>query len=291
LFGLVLAMMYSTNRFLMFLGTTVRWGEAAPVGDDEFPVPEDAPRARAIGWGIIAPALAAYGMLVFFQAGEYQLGAPVTESSLVKEYNKWSEGDMPEQIGPWARQKGSTFESRDRDNPFGKHSRTWQYRTKSGLAAVISFDYPFPTWHDLRLCYTSIGWGMESTDTFDATMDGAKVECVRFNLVKEFERRGYGWFTEFDQTGKPIPIYLPLGQNYIEQWTERYNDVRDRWLSLFGKAKAPPNFLDVLQVQVLVENPGPLSNEAINLCQTFFLQATELIRVKCQSNLATSTAR
>ncbi len=283
LFGLVLALMYSSNQFFRFLGTAVRWGEAAPVSDDEPTLISDTASARPVRWGWVAPALAGYGVLLLFQLGEMHLGAAVSESSLVKDYNKWTVDDLPAQISGWARQKDFSFASRDRDNPFGAHSRTWQYRSKGGLAAVISFDYPFPEWHDLRLCYQSIGWVMPGTETFTAAEGPVKLECVKFKLTKPFQLHGYGWFTEFDQTGKPVLVHEPdLSRSYSNlRWNDRFNDVHDRWLSLFGRAKAPPNFLDVLQFQTLVENAGPLSQEAQDQTQKFFLQAAELIRRRC----------
>jgi hypothetical protein len=252
-----------------------------------------APRPWSVGWGVVAPALVGYGLLVVFQLGEMQLGAILTESNLVKAYNGWTAEDMPEQIAGWQRQE-STFESRDRDNPFGAHSRTWRYLSKSGQPAVVSFDYPFPDWHDLRLCYKAIGWSQEHTDGLaqkvrdPATGREAEMDCVRFELTKPFELRGYGWFTEFDQTGKPTPVpngtfaETPATRTYTSmRWDERFPAIRDRWLSLFGKAKAPPNFMDVLQVQVLVEHYGPLTAAEKEQAEKFFLQAADLIRGKC----------
>src|SRR5205085_4484624 len=139
---------------------------------------------------------------------------------------------------------------------------------------------PFPEWHDLRMCYRSIGWNEIHSDSF-APKDGsgANLECVRFEVVKPFERRAYGWFTEFDQNGRPIPIREPdLTRSYTSlRWDERFTSVRDRWLSLFGKAQAPPNFMDVLQVQVLVEHYGRLPQEQRDQAQNFFLQAADVI--------------
>jgi hypothetical protein len=279
--------MFSTNQFLRFLGTAVRWGEAAPVEADDPPLMMDAASARSVSWGMVAPALAAYGVLFLFQVGEKQLGAAVTESSLVEGYNAWTVDYLPPSIGGWERQKDSTFNSRDRDNPFGAHSRTWQYRSKSGMLAVVSFDYPFPEWHDLRLCYQSIGWAMQASETFVAADGAVKLECVKFDLEKPFQLHGYGWFTEFDQNGKPISVRVPdLTQSYIDlRWKERFSLMRDRWASIFDRRKAPPTSFDVLQVQALVENSGPLAKESQDKAQSFFLQATELIRQRCVQGL------
>ena len=235
-----------------------------------------------------------YGVLILFQAGEIKLGAAGSESELVKYYNTWDKSYLPESIGAgWVQQPESTFEKRDRDNPFGAHSRTWQYRNKQGLVGVISFDYPFPEWHDLRLCYTATGWTMEKSEMFNVqTAPDAKMECVKFEIRKPFEERGYGWFTEFDQTGRPIPIRVPdLNKTYAQiRWGERLDAVRDRWLSLVGKATAPPSYMDVLQVQVLVKNFGQLSPEQKEQSERFFEQAAELIRRKCLAGLPAQPA-
>jgi exosortase len=295
LFGLVLALVASTDRFLMFLGTAVRWGgDAATAGAEELTLAVAEPRPWSVGWGAVAPALLGYGLLVLFQFGEMQLGAIVTETALVKSYNDWKAEDLPEQISGWARQPESTFESRDRDNPFGAHSRTWRYQNKSGMTAVVSFDYPFPEWHDLRLCYKAIGWGLNESDRVTQQVrdpgaaGAAELDGIRFELSKPFELRGYGWFTEFDQTGKPLMIPSGMVGEYTDprtyatlRWDERFPAIRDRWLSLFGKAKAPPNFMDILQVQVLVEHYGPLPAAAKEEAEKFFFQAANLIRAKC----------
>ena len=145
-------------------------------------------------------------------------------------YNSWTADDLPRSIGGWERQKGASFESRDRDNPFGADSRTWQYRSKNGLLAVVSFDYPFPEWHDLRDRYQSIGWNMTNSAFFEAKDAAVKLDCVKFEIAKPIVLKGYGWFTEFDQNGKPILVHVPdLTRTYSDmRWSERFMHRRSR---------------------------------------------------------------
>jgi exosortase len=296
LFGLVLAMMYSTNQLLMFIGTAVRWGDApAPAADVPAPPTHDSLRPP-VRWATVAPALAAYGLLLAFQVGEYQLGeGQVTESQLVQVYNGWTESDLPEQIGAWQRKSGDgKFESRNRDNPFGAHSHTWRYQTQNGLSAILSFDYPFPEWHDLRICYRGVGWVVTSTTTFNAPTPGgsAELECMKFELGKPFEHRGYVWFAEFDQLGKPVPIReVDMTRPYSDvRWSARFAAIQDRWMSLFRGTPAGPRNFDVLQVQVVAENYGPLEDSRHQdlrpQIEQLFLQGTELIRAKCAAAVA-----
>ena len=72
------------------------------------------------------------------------------------------------------------------------------------------------------------------------------------------------------------------------RWGERFAMMRDRWLSLIHKAEAPPNVMDVLQVQVLVENVGPLAPERRAQAEQFFLQAADLVRAKVAAGAAGS---
>ena len=66
----------------------------------------------------------------------------------------------------------------------------------------------------------------------------------------------------------------------------RFANVRDRWLSLVGMAKAPKNYHDVLQVQVKLDSAAPLAPEARAQAEAFFKQASELIHRKCLAGLS-----
>lgn len=290
LFGMILALVASTDRFLMFLGTAVRWGSAgAPTDLDDSKPPEQS-RAHAMTWGTVAPVIVVYGLLLLFQVGERQLGAGVVaESELTHYYNSWTVDDMPAVIqtekNEWQRQPESTFEKRDVDSPFGAHSRTWRYKSKNGIVAVVSFDYPFPEWHDLRKCYRAIGWNVRVTNPYDAqpNANGPKLPCVAFEMAKPYEERGYGWFVEFDQSGTPIPtnIYEHIPDYSLTRWGDRWNGIKERWMSLAHLSPTKPRQYEVLQVQVLVENFGDLPEAELKQIEQFFIKAAEIIRAKC----------
>jgi exosortase len=288
LFGLTLLMVASTDRFLKFLGTAVRWGEEPSATPDAVAAPSSGPRASAISWGAVMPVVAAYGVLAVVQFGERQFRVAITEPPYVQAYNSWTVDSMPAEIDSWQRQSEFTFESRDSDNFFGAHSRTWRYQAKNGLTAVVSFDYPFPEWHDLRMCYKGIGWREEQSEVFPHKVKGGELDCVRFELVKPFELRGYGWFTEFDPSGKPVTKaeVTVLPNNGAFDLNERLTSMRDRWSALFSGNPLAANEGEVLQVQVLVEHFGPLPAAEKEQVEKFFLKAAELVRLKCAADSA-----
>jgi exosortase len=289
LFGLVLALVASSDRFLRFLGTAVRWGDEPSGAAEAAPAPVGDAFVTRLGWSAFAPALAAYGLLALIQLGELHFRVAITEPAYVQRFNTWTVDVMPERIpGGWKRQDETTFESRDRDNPFGAHSRTWRYQAENGLMAIVSFDYPFPEWHDLRLCYKGIGWREEKSEPFTHKVKDGTLDCMKFELVKSFERRGYGWFTEFDPAGRPVPkgeVTILPNTGTINP-VERFRDMRDRWASLFGGVAMPMEFGDVLQVQVLVEHDGPLPAAEKDQVEKFFLQSADLIRGMCAAGAA-----
>jgi exosortase len=292
LFGLTLSLLASTDRFLLFLGTAVRWGharhDAAPAAA---PPAEPAARPR-LGWAAVTPAVAAYAVLVLFQVGDLGLGGGVSESSLVAYYNGFQHGDLPERVGPWVRQPADTFDIRDRENPldpFGAHSRVWRYQKDGGLTALVSLDYPFPGWHDLRNCYQGTGWTLGTSEAFDHRLpDGGDQACLRFAMVNSMVRHGYVWFAEFDQGGRPVDAESwATVRGYLgTRLSERAASLRDRWLALFSRRPAPPHYYDILQVQTLVENYGPLTEADQEQTKQLFTAGLDALRAKCLAGLA-----
>lgn len=77
-----------------------------------------------------------------------------------------SDVDLPPTIAGWKQDK---FEhvTRERNDIFANHSYTWDF-SRGDLAAVISVDCPWASWHDLAVCYGAIGWNVQP-DYFVAT--------------------------------------------------------------------------------------------------------------------------
>jgi exosortase len=288
LFAMTLGLIVSTDRLFAFIGTTIDWGKR-----DHSVRPALRPTGAPlfnVSWGTVAIVAAAYGGLILFQAGDYGLGDSVPESKLIASYNAFSETTMPEELDGWRRATGSTaFTARDAKEAlvvFGDHSRSWKYG-HNGVVAVVSFDYPFPSWHDLRMCYTMTGWTIAETEQFTASSNSqfGDLACISTRLTRPVERNAHLWFGEFDLNGRPItPSDSPISAAY--RWRERLKSMTRRWDSLRGKQVDPETGANsILQVQVLTETYGPLTPTERADTQKFFGAVLDHLRGKCRDAL------
>jgi exosortase len=293
LFALTLSLVASTDRLLMFLGTTVSWGRANK--SVSAPLRPSGAEPLGVTWGLFVPVALAYGVLMVFQAGDYGIGESIPESKLIASYNAFSAGTMPDELLGWKKGTGTTaFSIRDSKEIFdnyGEHSRTWRY-TRGNLAATVSFDYPFPFWHDLRMCYTASGWQIMENDEFNHTLsDGSgEVGCMWAHMTRPVERNAYLWFGEFDLNGRSIESKMPGGMNF--RFARRLDSLKSRWDRLTGKQVDPETrAFNILQVQVLTETVGTINPNEKKDIQQFFTAATETMRRKCLDVLKAAATR
>jgi hypothetical protein len=275
----------------MFIGTTIDWGRNKQAVRPPLR-PTGAP-AFNVSWGTVAVVALAYGGLILFQAGDYGLGDSVPQSKLIATYNGFTATTMPEELAGWRRATGSTaFTVRDATEAmvvFGEHSRTWKYQ-RGNLVAVVSFDYPFPVWHDLRMCYQMTGWTISENEQFtdSSTAHFGDLECISTRLTRPVERNAYLWFGEFDLNCQPVvPSDSPMSAAY--RWRERMKSMTRRWESLTGKNVDPETRANnVLQVQVLTESYGPLNPTERADVQKLFGAVLDHMRGKCREALSTA---
>lgn len=296
LFIITLVLLWSTDCLLRFFGSAISWGDRekrrkiVPAAE---PQPHWAP-----GWNVVAPAVFAYGALFAFESVEWLMALPSASMTELKDYyNTFTADTLPDDIEGWKQiQKDKFFdEGRHRNDPNpllpqGAYSRTWLYQGR-GRRILLSFDYPFPTWHDLRVCYSMTGWQMqpmEGKDDFQIPLKGASsdLDCVRVSMTKPAElRHGYLWFGEFDPNGNPVPKeYVSYGRGALIG--ERLAEVRDRWLSLVGARPRPqPKRFEILQVQALTEGYGQMTDAELAECEKFFASGVALVREKVVAGL------
>lgn len=290
LFALTLALVASTDRLLMFLGTTISWGSAKSKVSAPLRPTGAAPFSAT--WSLVAPAALAYGVLMIFQAGDYGIGESVPESKLIASYNAFSAGTMPDELVGWKKGSGATAftvrDSKDIFDNYGEHSKTWRYQ-RGNLTAIVSFDYPFPFWHDLRMCYTASGWFIEEFEEFNHPVPNGEVGCMRARMTRPVERNAYLWFGEFDLNGKFVESKVPGSLTF--RFDRRFDSIKSRWDRLIGANVDPETrAFNILQVQVLTETVGTLNPSELKEVQKFFVAAVETIRGKCLDALRAAAA-
>jgi exosortase/archaeosortase family protein len=288
LFGLVLLLLASTDRLLMFLGTSLTWGEKKAVIPPATPAAEPAavsPTRR--GWSFAVPVAAAYALLVLLQAAGYaagigQLTRNPFDAKVVEVSNGFAADTLPAAIGTWQRDPKSGFTTRDEPEMYyADHSRSWTY-ARAGTTVLLSFDYPYPEPHDLRICYTGTGWTVgAATDIRHPTPDQpGELVGVKFPISRPPSRSGEVWYCSFDQRGAPVE---QLGVTEF-RWGERLRSLQTSLGRLGGAAPVVRPI--ILQVQAKTESYLPLSEAEEKDVEQLFLTAAGLIRQKLVDGVA-----
>lgn len=148
------------------------------------------------------------------------------------------------------------YEEEDREfsSVWGTFSKTWRLKYDD-LVCVISFDYPFDKWHDVKACYTKIGWQIRDE------------EIIRDS--KEFR-----WGVS--QTGMKTPTgdfgyILCSHMNHLGEWVQPKPTTHDismftyylhpkRWSAPFG-VSVDKNKNTFYQIQMMIVTTNELDEE------------------------------
>jgi len=116
--------------------------------------------------------------------------------------------DLPAEVDGWML-TNFHLDHRGEESLFAAYSYIWVYK-KNDLKASLSLDCPYPSWHDLSVCYTGIGWDCQLEHFFD---DGAveskadlkteglqKQNFSRITMSKPDGTRGLVLFTVVDRS-------------------------------------------------------------------------------------------
>ena len=281
LFVAVLALVWSTDRLLLFLAAPAATAPPKPAAGPAAPASADAgprrpPRSVPAVWafGVL------YALLLLAHFGLY--GAPAADAPaeggpVAAAVERLDAASMPDQFERWQRLNYAPA-TRNPGSAFGENSRTWSYQAGPNTAA-LSLDYTFPAWHDLTRCYTGQGWTMDEQAVRKADgAAGAPADgCVAVKLSKPGYRSGYLLFCQFNRDGAPLEPRL--GAAYLSLY--RQEAALRRWLRLLqgGPDAAPPDPPGpVYQLQLFVESYAPLSASDQAAADALFLHALRSLR-------------
>ena len=151
---------------------------------------------------------------------------------------------LPDRIGDWHRTEiGPPRISKI--ETLGLSSAIWNYR-RPGMQAVVAFDYPISTYHDVSACYEANGWTIGKKEIF-VPADGAPPR-YQMEIKKNPGIHGTVWFATINEQG---------------EWVDRASVEHDfiTRLGIFGSRQET-----TYRVQLLLLDktpPDPLALEAM----------------------------
>ena len=169
---------------------------------------------------------------------------------------------LPDDLNGWALTEFTT-EQRSRSSIFGEHSRIWTYRAPVGDVR-ISFDYPFGSWHDLRVCYEGTGWSIVSTNSHSCRVAGGpSIEFLDVEMKRSDGQVGYLVFGEFENTGRPVdPMTLTDGSGLpLVSYLQR--GLKDRWAKRMVDFGVPIRTYQLQMLSVSHANSSPYERTVI----------------------------
>ena len=164
-------------------------------------------------------------------------------------------------IAGFVRQK-YTEEERRRDDIAGQYSNTWAFQNQN-MDVTISCDHLFLGWHDLRVCYTGIGWQVSESELDQSE---SVWHAMRVRLVKpDLGYYGLLFFSFFTASGEPFqPPDINNAQGLVQHR-----------LGTLSRLNTVPN---TIQCQTFVESPIPFTDDQIELVRRFHLQTRQQIK-------------
>jgi exosortase len=299
LFALTLLLLWSTDRLLMFAG---RSDETRRRYDPITISAETAHNGLSsllnLGHAFYrsTPLAVLFGIALAAQIAERVAMArlvPYSGSALSKLYQNMSVEVLPKQVHQWQRwDEKFHFEKRETGNPLGEFSQAWPYTLKprkpeEAAKCSVSLDFPYPDFHDLRICYANRGWTVLAPETFTyQTEDGLpELYCVKVPMVRPVEQYAYLWFCEFDQDGAGLnPITSAITEETVsERIAARIAIAGSHWQRIFmpKKTVTTTGMGSVLQVQLLFNTKEEKSKADQDALQDLFKKAAEKLRAKC----------
>ena len=162
---------------------------------------------------------------------------------------------LPDRIGDWRRSdigppRISKIET------LGLSSAIWNYR-RPGMQAVVAFDYPIATYHDVAACYDGNGWFIEKKE-IHVPGNGAPPR-FEMQMKKEPGIRATLWFSTINEKGE-----------WVDRATVKH-DFMTR-LGIFGSQQET-----TCRVQLLLLEKKPLDPVGYEAAAELFEAASDIL--------------
>jgi hypothetical protein len=287
-------MVYSTDQFLLFLfGPTEQFGDdgrgmlsvvgrfwnsivAGQSEEERRRRPSSSVNRRTITtlW-VVTGVLAVFGLMSLTDTirsmltPEYKIR--FFDSNMIVPLAK---STLPTNLGDgdWKLVESAyTTEDRSRNSDLGQFSNSWTYLAKN-YRAQVSFDQPFPGWHELTTCYQNMGWEIKTRRLYQVPASDTTPawSYVAAELRNNVGQTGYVVFGLFDSFGEP---YDPPENSNSLQWliTGATNRLNHRIRGRLFRGES-------YQFQVFVAQHQPFTDEIQENIRVRFLELWQLAR-------------
>ena len=211
--------------------------------------------------GALVVQLTAGGMVLFNNRVPWQAGSHLP----------LLEGVLPQQIAGWKNEFGPRKEQSKGMLALDVVSQQWIF-SRGPIKAIVSMDDHFPGWHPLMDCYDFSGWNRLSVWNEDVRK-GDKSQKRHIALYqKSIDENGFLVFGLLNQHGE----WIGRPEFFLRYWYTFLNHMKGVWLgSDIGGTEALTR-----QVQVFVESPFPLNENARKDVMNLFEGVRELLEPK-----------
>ena len=163
------------------------------------------------------------------------------------------ESQLPAAINNWKLEKFEMAERGD-ESLFAPESYIWYYE-RGNLAATVSFDGPYPEFHDLAFCYRGIGWDADLNHSYPDNSENG----MSWLEMKKPDQYGVVYFAGYTKDGK-----LARPANEFSPATRFYRNIELATGQLAipkGDVNRNGEALPISQIQILVQSASEITEE------------------------------
>lgn len=148
------------------------------------------------------------------------------------------------------------------DMPMGENGDVWR-GIVAGVPVTIALTQPYPTWHDLALCYRGIGWQLNDRQNVIASDgDGQDWGYASSRLLSDHGTYAYVWFCGFDEHGHYVES---ADRSLLSRLRSRANGDR------------PAAHGRIAMVQLVVEADSSLPPDVLDALAQAFLDSRKFL--------------
>ena len=183
---------------------------------------------------------------------------------------------LPPEIAGWTQRSEAKPVPKKTAFEDGVYSHMWQYE-KGGLTAMISLDYPFFDYHDVRICYVGAGWTVKESKLQSAKDSKDQIPGMEITLEKENGLKGELFYSTVDQFGKWLEETSQRAA-YDAQGRAFEGGLLNRVAYRFSQQQSPVTD-DTLnyRIQLLASSQGGLDSQQQRQASKLFQEARLLL--------------